>query len=167
MLLKQDEIKELESYLGFPIKRVEITLESRNPHDETFSYGLCQRFYNKNDELKIAINKTTSILLSLVKLSNEKNNKQISTYFSLLGNMYYILGDFNKSIGCFMKALSYNKNDLTNWIELIFTLRVGGNFEVFEDLIFNLKKIYNAWKIDSEKRLNKEKVYELINKVKN
>ena len=66
-----------------------------------------------------------------------------------------------------MKALSYNKNDLTGWVEFIFALRANGNCEVFEDIIFNLEKIDNMWKQDSDKKLNKEKVYELIYKIKN
>ena len=41
MLSIQNEIKALEKYLGFPIKRVEITVESYKPHDEMMSYGLC------------------------------------------------------------------------------------------------------------------------------
>lgn len=160
------EINELENFLGFSTNRLEINLQSRWAQNEIFSYDLLQRFYSKDDELKTAIKKTTNVLTILVK-SNNSNNKQISNYFSLLGNMYYILGDFSKSIGCFIKSLSYNKNDLTNWVELMFSLRSNGNFKVFEDLMFNTGKIYLLWKNDPAKELTKEKVYELVNKAKN
>lgn len=160
------EINELENFLGFSTNRLEINLQSRWAQNEIFSYDLLQRFYNKDDELKMAIKKTTNVLAILIE-SNNSNNKQISNYFSLLGNMYYILGDFNKSIGCFIKSLSYNKNDLTSWVELMFSLRSNGNFKVFEDLMFNIGKIYLLWKNDPAKELTKEKVYELIEKAKN
>jgi len=166
MLLIQDEINEIEKFLGFPIKRSEITIESEEPHDEKFSYGLCQRFYRKEDELKIAIDKTTKILSNLIKSSNKEKNEQISIFFSLLGNMHYILNDFNRAAGCFMKSLSYNKNDLTSWVEFIFSLRSMGNFEVFEDMIFNLEKIHHTWEADPDSNLTKGKIYELIDKVK-
>ena len=160
------EINELENYLGFSTNRLEITLDSKWAQNEIFSYDLLQRFYNKDDELKIAIGKTTKILKKLVE-SDNTNNKQVSNCFSLLGNMHYILGDFNRSIGCFMKSLSYDKNDLTSWVELMFALRSNGNFTVFEDLMFNIEKIYFLWKNDPARELTKEKVYELINKAKN
>ncbi len=159
------EINELENYLGFSTNRLEITLDSKWAQNEIFSYDLLQRFYSKDDELKIAIKKTAKVLAMLIE--SNINNKQISNCFSLLGNMHYILGDFNRSIGCFMKSLSYNKSDLTSWVELMFALRSNGNFTVFEDLIFNIEKIYFLWKNDPAKELTKEKVYELINMSKN
>ena len=61
-----------------------------------------------------------------------------------------------------MKSLSYNREDLTNWIELMFALRAHGNFMEFEGIIFNLEKIYSLWLQDPERELKKEKIYELI-----
>jgi len=163
----QNEINTIDKFLGFSTNKLEIDPNSKWNQNDLFSYGVCQRFYKKHDELKTAINITTKILLNLINLSDEKHNKQLSDLFSLLGNMHYVAGDYEKSIGCFMKALSYNKNDLTSWIEFMFSLRSNGNFDIFEDLMFNIEEIYNAWKFDSESQLSKEKVYELINKVKN
>jgi|TARA_Y100000310_G_C20531988_1_gene738944 tetratricopeptide (TPR) repeat protein len=165
MMQTQTDIEMLEKYLGFPIKKKEITLKSNEPYNEVLSYGLCQRFYNKDDELKLAIKKTTTILMKILN-NKDTDEKYISIFFSLLGNMYYVLGDYKQSIGCFMKSLSYNKNDTTDWIELIFALRAYGEFEIFEDIIFNFEKIYNEWKNNPSKELTKEKVYELINKIK-
>ena len=153
----------MENKIGFPLRRVEITDKTLKSYDETFSFKLCQKFYGKREELRPLTEKITSLLLKLIK---NGDNKLIAYCFSLLGNMYYILGDFKKSIGCFLKSLSYNKNDLTNWIELIFALRAEGKFEIFEDIIFNLEKIYISWKNDLDSKLTKEKIYELINKVK-
>ncbi|MBI2134845.1 hypothetical protein HYU09_02565 [Candidatus Woesearchaeota archaeon] len=159
----ESQINELENYLGFSTNRLEINLESK--WNEIFSYDLLQRFYNKDDELKTAINKAINILTMLIK-SNNGNNKQISDHFSLLGNMYYIMGDFNKSIGCFMKSLSYNKNDLTGWVELMFSIRAYGDFRIFEDIIFNLEKAYRLWKNDTGHELTKEKMLSLIDRAK-
>lgn len=155
-----NNVHELEKYLGFPITRVQINPDSKNPYDETISYGLCQRFYNKEDELQRAVIKTTNILMQLINKENDK--KLIALYFSLLGNMYYILGDFKKSIGCFLKTLSYNKEDMTGWIELMFAIRANGDFGVFEDIIFNLEKIYIKWCNDKSEVLTKEKIFEII-----
>jgi len=162
MLLLQDEIKELESYLGFLIIRVELTPKSKTLWDEGFSYKLCQRFYNNKEELEIAIKKTTNILLNLP--ISKRDPKIIAVFYSLLGNMYYLLEDFNKSIGCFMKSLNYNKNDLSSWIELAFSLRSLEEFDLFEKIIFNLDNIFYSWKQDSSSKLTKEKILELVSK---
>jgi len=175
------EIMDLENYLGFPIKRREITLKSKQPHDETFSYGLCQRFYGKEKELQRAIKITTGILVELVKqhdkltkqhaIRYDKSNgsgKQIALFFSLLGDMHYIASDFTRSTNCFMKALSYNKTDITNWAGLMFSLRAIGEFEIFEDLIFNFEKVCRAWqkekprKNNSEDELDQQKISEIV-----
>ena len=99
------EIKDLESSTGFPVRRNILKPERKESYDESFSYGLCQRFYNKEEELDAAIKKTTSIILGLL---NEKSPdfRQTALFLSLLGNMYYLKGDFKKAIGCFMKSLS-------------------------------------------------------------
>lgn len=153
----------LERYTGFPIKRVNVTLESRRPHDESFSYNLCQRFYGRDDELRIVIRKAKRILSTLLVIDKEGNYKKLTgALFSLIGNMYYILGEFRASTGYFMKALSYGKNDITNWVEFMFSLRANGNIDVFEDLIFNLQGVYEAWRDDKETEMTQEKVYELI-----
>lgn len=163
----QSDIKELEDYIGFPIKRKEITLESNESYDETLSYNLCQRFYGKDKELTVAIKKTEEILIEIIE-TNKKDNKQkkeIALFFSLLGDMYYLASDFNKSINCFMKALSYNKIDITNWVGLMFSLRANGNIKIFEESIFNFEYIYNAWRRDPSNKMDQEKIYELIGEI--
>ena len=152
---------EIENEIGFPIKRIESTDKTLSPYDETFSFKLFQKYYRKENELQALIEKTTRLLFVLEKEPN-KDTRLIAYCFSLLGNMHYILKDFNKSIGCFMKSLSYNREDLTNWIELMFALRAHGNFMEFEGIIFNLEKIYSLWLQDPERELKKEKIYELI-----
>ena len=159
----QSEIKELEDYIGFPVKRKEITFEAKESHDETLSYGLCQRFYGKDKELKIAIKKTENILINLIKFGY--NKKKIALFFSLLGDMYYIEGDFNRSINCFRKALSYNKVDITNWVGLIFSLRAIGEFKLFENGIFNFKELCTACKHNISDEFTKEEFTELLKKI--
>jgi len=156
------EIKDLESSTGFPVRRNILKPERKESYDESFSYGLCQRFYNKEEELDAAIKKTTSIILGLL---NEKSPdfRQTALFLSLLGNMYYLKGDFKKAIGCFMKSLSWNKEDMAPWIELMFALRASGSFREFESIIFSIEKIYDLWKSDPAKELSKEKIYQLIN----
>ena len=99
----QSDIKKLEDYLGFLVERREVTLEANEPHDEILSYGLCQRFYGKEEELRIAIEKTTVILMELKRCDNRNLKKEISLFYSLLGDMYYLASDFTKSINCFQK----------------------------------------------------------------
>ena len=161
----QNKIKMLERYLGFPVHREDLIPESKNRYDESFSYWLCQRFYGKEEQMRIAIGKTTEILTELIR--NKSNNKLIAIYFSLLGNLYYLRGDFTKSINCFMKSSSYNKNDLGAWLELAFALRAYGDFTAFEGIIFNLEGIYGEWKNDADAKLSKEKVLDMVSKQTN
>jgi len=154
------KIRKLEQYIGFPLRKKDVTIESKEPHDETFSYGLCQRFYGKEDELKKSIKLGNEILFNLLK--NKKDAKQIEMLYSLIGNMYYLSGDFNYAAGYFMKCLSYNKEDISHWVGLLFCLRALGEFELFEKGMFNFEKLNLAWKNDKEKELGQEKVMEII-----
>ena len=162
------EIRELESYLGFPIGKKDILLESNEPHDEAFSYNLCQRFYGKNDDLKKAIEIANKILKKLLQEYKKDNSqvylKDIERFYSLIGNMYYLLGDFKYAVGYFMKSLSYNKNDISNWVGLLFSLRSIGDFKLFEDGIFNFENLCRAWRDDPGKEMTQKKVIELIKK---
>lgn len=157
------KIRKLEQYIGFPLEKKEITIESKESHDETFSYGLCQRFYGKEEELRKCIKLGNEILFNLLK--NKKDAKQIETLYSLMGNMYYLLSDFKFAAGYFMKCLSYNKNDISHWIGLLFCLRALGEFGLFEKGIFNFERLNLAWKNDKEKELGQEKVVEIIAKI--
>ena len=164
----ETKIKELEDYIGFLIERPETSIDSYEPVDDRFSYGLCQRFYGKKEELELAIKKTTELIVKLIKFKGGDvffENKAV-LFYSLLGDMYYIRSDFDKSINCFMKALSCNKKDITNWAGLIFSFRSYGEINLFEDIIFNFEKICRYWEKDSSKEMNKKKIFELVEKVK-
>ncbi|HLD86954.1 MAG TPA: hypothetical protein VJB12_02730 [Candidatus Nanoarchaeia archaeon] len=160
-MVLSEEIRELEAYIGFSVRRGILTLESKEPYDESFSYGLCQRFYNKDVELDVAIGRTTSILLRMVGESGV-DSVQKARFFSLLGNMHYLKGDFRSAIGCFMKSLSFGKDDMTPWIELMFALRANGNFGEFEAIAFNLEGIHALWRSDPATNLTRENVLGLV-----
>ena len=160
-MVLSEEIRELEAYIGFSVRRGILTLESKEPYDESFSYGLCQRFYNKDVELDVAIGRTTSILLRMVGKSGV-DSIQKARFFSLLGNMHYLKGDFRSAIGCFMKSLSFGKDDMTPWIELMFALRANGNFGEFEAIAFNLEGIHALWRSDPATNLTRENVLGLV-----
>lgn len=158
------EIKSLEKYLGFEIRKKSISLKSEQPYNEAFSYSLCQKFYRKEKELKKCIEHSKKILHKLLSKKNRSLYKEkIEHFYSLIGNMYYLLGDFNNSAGFFMKCLSFNKDDLSHWIELLFSLRALGEIDLFEKGIFNFKELCIAWKNDSDQQLTQRKVVQLIN----
>ena len=113
--------------------------------------------------MKNAINQGNKILSELLK--NKKDTKQIEMFYSLVGNMHYMLGDFNYAAGYFMKCLSYNKKDISHWIGLLFCLRVLGEFELFEKGMFNFKGLNLAWKNDKEKELTQKKAVEIITRL--
>ncbi len=146
--------KELENLIGFSVRRKAVPLELNEPHDESFSYGLCQRFYGRAGELEKAISEANGLLMMLLRENRLDPSKaahnEIGLLYALVGNMYYLLGDYRMSAGYFLRCLSYNKNDITPWIELLFSLRAIGRFELFEKGIFNLEKIYNSWKENPE-----------------
>jgi len=122
----------IEKEIGFPIRRKTIEPGSKDSYDETFSYLLCQKYYNHPEQLKKAITLATK------SLKETKN----PLMYSLIGNMYYIAKDYKMSAGCFMKSLSYSRNDVTPLIELLFALRAIGEFEIFEKGILNLDRLY-------------------------
>ncbi len=140
-------IKELEEYLRFPVKRVIVKLDYETPHDEAFSYAICQRFFNKPDQLKTAMQLGNKALNQLLK---KEDYIQISHLFALVGNMYYLQEKYKISAGYFLKSINYNKKDLTSWIELIFSIRAMGDFDTFDKCIFNLKKLYTLGQREEE-----------------
>ena len=152
-------VKEIEEFMGLTLEREEVEWESQKPHNELFSYHLCQRFWNRGNDLESAIKEAKRILGIALKGSDRKLSGRL---FSLIGNMLYVKGDYKGSSGYFMKALEYNRLDITNWVEFMFSLRAMGEFGVFEDLMFNLEKVYNRWKNDDSETLNQRKVYELL-----
>jgi tetratricopeptide (TPR) repeat protein len=147
-------IKHLENEIGFEIERPIISFEDKLPHDETFSYNLALRFYGEEKKLKNAIILANKILKTI--LAENKDARKIHLFYSLIGDMYYVLGNFRLSAGYFMKSLSYNKEDLTSWIGLLFSLRALGNFELFEKGIFDFKRIYYDWKKSGRKEMTQE-----------
>lgn len=162
--LAQD-ILEYQDWLGFSIRRDRVRLEDNLPHNESLSLGVCHRFYGKEEELKEAIKRGNGILRGLLTL--EKNKGDISRrylylFYALVGNMYYFKGDFKLSTGYFMKVLDYEREDLTAWVELLFSLRAVGEYDLFEQGIFNLEQVYKGWRESKEKRMGKEVLVKLI-----
>ncbi len=164
-----DRIAELERTLGFPIDRRPIPYGLGEPHDEIFSYNLCLRF-QKNDELEKAIGEAREILRMLLterkRTGDSGLDRTIGLFYSLIGNMYYIFDDFILSAGFFVESLSYEKDDITPWVELLFSLRAVGEFELFEKGIFNLEKLVTGWRDSREKRFSQDKFLELIKVIK-
>lgn len=154
-------INNLEEYICFPIRRDKTALDSGKPHDESFSYGLCQRFYEDKKGLDIAIKMNEKIIFVLLK-EKIHLNQSLSLLFSLLGDMYYLKGDFTRSMNCFMKALSYDKVEIANWVGLVFSLRSNGKIDLFEDIMFNFRPIYNLWENSASSVLDQEKLLDLI-----
>lgn len=158
-----EKIKELEEFLGFPLSRKGVRLEDNLPHDESVSYGLCQRLYGNPEDIKKAINRLTCIIIGLKKIKGNNNlEEQIAFFFSVLGDLYYLEKDFDKAINCFMKALSYNREDITNWAGLIFSLRSHGEFKIFEEMIFRFEEIYIKWREDKSNEMDQKKLKELL-----
>lgn len=153
-------IKELQHQIGFYPSREIKTLEAGEPHDETFSYQLARDFYNNEKALEKPISLTKKIIYETqYKLDFDK----LTIFYSLLGDMYYIYGDFSKSLGCYMNALSYNRKDLASWVGLMFSLRALGEFELFEKIIFNLEQVYNKWVEHKSVVMDKNILLQLLN----
>lgn len=158
------EIEKFEEHLGFGVAKKDVTLESGESHDESLSYSACLRFYGKDDELKSAISDGNKILKKLI-IENKKSGaykKEVEAFYSLIGSMYYILGDFKYSIGYFMKCLSYNKQDVGNWMGLLFSLKSIGEFELFEKAMFGFEEVYGRWSEDNRNNMTQEKLLNLI-----
>lgn len=146
--------------IGLPLDRIEVSIDSDTPHDETFSYELALKFYGMEKQLSYAIKKANQHLKESLKI---KDKKRISNMFSIIGNLYYIKGDYKTSAGYFMQSIDHNKKDLTNWVELLFAIRAMGNFELFEKAVFNLRQLYLQGQNSS--RINQQSFTKLVNKV--
>ena len=75
---------------------------------------------------------------------------QSETILVLAGYVYYIVEDFRKARNYFLKAVSLNPDNLDNWIDLAFTLRHFGEYEVSNGILFNFDyaiHYYNRFKL--------------------
>jgi len=85
-------IREYEKRLGFPVRRRCITLEMNEPHDESFAYPLCVKYYGNNQAIASLIAQGNSIIRML--LAEYRNSPQDSTIQSL-EHFYSLVGNFN------------------------------------------------------------------------
>lgn len=77
---------------------------------------------------------------------------RIETVYALAGYIYYIAEDFKKSKACFLKAIQLNPDNLDNWMDLAFTLRHLGDYNISNGIIFNYGYViyyYKYLKLDS------------------
>lgn len=156
----EKKIVMLEKYLGFELRREIITFGSNEPHNESFSYGLALKFYNENKALMKAIMMATEIVKDLD--GNDDEHLFRGLMFCLLGDMYYLYGDFNRSLGCFIQSLKLSKNDYTTWVGFMFAIRATDNIELFEKMIFNLGRIYDAWNDGELKSLERNDIEDFL-----
>lgn len=154
-------LERAEKIIGVPLRRTEITLESGEPYDEGASYALSQHFYGKEGELRDAIRDMTRFLAAFAR-QRQDSQKDAAVLYSLLGNLHYIAGSFNESANCAMCAASLNRNDITYWVELAFSLRALGEFDVFEGILFNFERIVRLWQQSGEFHLTREALLGLI-----
>ena len=158
-------LERAEKILGVPLHRTEITLESGEPYDEGASYALSQHFYGKDGELRDAIRNMTRFLAAFAR-QRQDSQKDAAVLYSLLGNLHYIAGNFNESANCAMRAASLNRSDITYWVELAFSLRALGEFDVFEGILFNFEGIVRLWQQSTAPDLTKEALLGLIKEAK-
>jgi len=146
----------LEDFIGMKVERKRIPVSLREPHDESFPYAMCQKFYGKDEELSEAIEMGKQELCGL------QGKRMRANMYAMIGNLYYIKEDFGMAAGCFMKCLTIERDDITPWIELLFCLRALGEFEVFEEAMFKLEKIAESWALNPEPVLTQSKVLKII-----
>jgi tetratricopeptide (TPR) repeat protein len=160
------EKENLEDLLGISISRVELVQDSEETHDEKFA-NLCHRFAGKEGDIEETITLATRILSRETKAARPTLSKrEISLLFSILGTLYYLQEHYEKSIGCFMKALSWYKEDMVPWIELMFAIRAHGEYGIFEDILFNIERMYAEWKRNSGKELTKQSLLGMIERIR-
>ncbi|MBS1266539.1 MAG: hypothetical protein MAG795_00506 [Candidatus Woesearchaeota archaeon] len=152
-------MRELEK-MGIPVNRVEVTLNSSSPHDESISYNIAVNFYGKERELKYAIKEVNSYIKKLLKIGSKK---KISLAYSIAGNLFYTKGNYKMATGYFIESIKYNRKDLTNWVELFFAIRAMGKFELFEKCIFNIEAIYDEGQ--NQTQFGQKQFLELVEKV--
>jgi hypothetical protein len=154
--------RQLEELIGFSLRRPAVRLEEGIPHDERYSYFLCQRFFGKDEELLRAI---TLALASLRQALKDRDRAGIVDFASLLCCMHYLRGDFPQSAGYATIALSYERQDLTIWVDLLFAVRGMGEFALFEQALFNLPTLYQLWKSDPETVFSQDKFVRMLDRI--
>lgn len=98
-------------------------------------------------------------ILSILYFSNRKRFKRLlqkikawlrkeesETIFALAGYIYYITEDFDKAKRYFLKALSINPDNLDNWVDLAFTLRHLGEYNISNGMLFNFDYLIYYYK---------------------
>lgn len=68
------------------------------------------------------------------------------TTFSLAGYICYVSEDFKKAKQYFFKTVSLNPDNLDNWIDLAFSLRHSGEYEISNDILFNYDYVMYYYK---------------------
>ncbi len=150
--------EKLREVTGIDIHREPIALESGQAHDDTFSYCLCQRYYDNPVGLSEAINLGNQAIAWALR----NKGPNLAKLYEFVGDMLYLKGDCRMAAGYFMKALTYSRSDINPWINLLFSLRSIGEFDLFEEAVFNFDSVYRAWEVSREPEMTQEIVNHLI-----
>jgi tetratricopeptide (TPR) repeat protein len=152
-------MRDIEILLGMKASRKRLVFDDQEPHDESFSYGLCCRFYGDEKTLNDAIVIGNRELRDMI---GKATPKELADGFAMVGNIHYLLGNFSQAAGYFMQGLNYDREDITLWVEFLFCLRAMGKFGLFERAIFNLGPLIKAWANNPAQELTQKKAVELI-----
>jgi hypothetical protein len=137
----------------------EVGIDSDIRENTLYSYHLCIRFYG--DEIKLR-----KLAAAARKAFSQTDDVRLKMNLcALLGNIHHLLGDYGTAAGYFIETLSYTKEDVTAWIELLFCLRDMGHFKTFQAAVFNLEKLYEQWQKDPEVKMTQGLFMEMISQL--
>lgn len=157
-------IRDFEEFLGFKISHLEVTVESGKTHDEKISLAVCHRFFGMEEELKQAIKIGNRVLVDLINeiKRNGRYSEDIYVFYSLVGNLYYCSGNFKVAAGYFLKSISASKYDIGPVVELLFTLRALGEYDLFEEGMMDFERICLDWRADPRHEITQDMFVKLI-----
>ena len=80
------------------------------------------------------------------KIENWIDKNQPDTMFALAGYIYYIGENYKRARNYFLEAIYLTPENLDSWVDLAFTLRQLGEYDVSRSILFNCKLIIYYYK---------------------
>lgn len=142
--METDIKQKIEDELGFKLIRGTNLIDNQKEKDDF----ILDKLSHMRLDLKV-INKVEELILKALRLDPKSE-----LFWASLGYVYYIKGEFSKSIKCFFKTIEMNPVNVDNWIDLGFAYRAYGDTKASDFIFLNCAKMIEVYcekfnKIDS------------------
>jgi tetratricopeptide (TPR) repeat protein len=145
---------EIERIIGFKLERIPNYLENQCAKDDFILDKLCHLDLKPAD-----IDELEKQTIQTLKIKPDSE-----VLWAFLGYLYYIEGDFGKSIKCFFKTIELSPRNVDNWIDLAFAYRSFGDFLASDFLFLNYSSLIKEY-VKANKFMDARVLSSLINNI--